>query len=176
MKIINRHEIEVAAAPEQIGKLIDTLASENDLLWPSFRWPKMRFDKPLSAGASGGHGPIGYFVEEYEPGARIRFRFRNTHWVSRGIEGYHELFMIPAGARTRLVHVIAGTIHGRAFFLWPLIVRPLHDALIEDALAKAAKHFDSARPFPPKLSTWVRFLRWLAQPRQYFAAALGPRH
>jgi hypothetical protein len=63
---------------------------------------------------------------------------------------------------TKLVHEIVGTIRGRALLLWPLAVRPLHDALVEDALARAAKHFDATHPFPPKLSVWVRFLRFLA--------------
>ncbi len=163
MKIQNRHEIEIAAPPEQVGKLIDTLSSANDLLWPHFRWPAMRFNQPLSVGAHGGHGPVGYFVEEYEPGSRVRFRFRNIRPLTKGIEGYHELTMeaLP-GNRTRLVHVILGSIHGRAFVLWPLMVRPLHDALVEDALARGAKHFEPQHPFPPGLSRWVRLLRWIS--------------
>jgi hypothetical protein len=162
MKIFNRHEIEIAASKEEIGKLIDTLASANDLLWPHFRWPRMHFNKPLSVGARGGHGPIGYWVEEYEPDKRILFRFDNTHWLSRGIEGYHTLFMESGVNGTKLVHEIKGSIRGRALLLWPLTVRPLHDALVEDALARAAKHFHTAHPFPPRLSLWVRFLRLLA--------------
>lgn len=167
MKIFNRHEIEIAASEAEIGKLIDTLASANDLLWPHFRWPRMRFDKPLSIGARGGHGPIGYWIEEYEPGKRILFRFENTHPFSRGVEGYHTLFMERAGRGTRLVHEIVGTIKGRALLLWPLVIRPLHDALVEDALAIAARRFEDAHPFPPKLSRWVRILRLaLVQPRR----------
>ncbi len=161
MKIFNRHEIQIAASEAEIGKLIDTLASPNDLLWPHFRWPKMRFNKPLKVGARGGHGPIGYWIEEYEPGTRILFRFDNTHWLSRGVEGYHTLFMESGVSGTKLVHEIVGSIRGRALLLWPLAVRPLHDALVEDALARAALHFNPAHPFPPKLSPWVRLLRWL---------------
>ena len=160
MKIFNRHEREIAASKADIGKLIDTLASANDLLWPHFRWLKMRFDKPLSVGARGGHGPIRYWIQEYEPTARILFRFENTHPFSRGIEGYHTLFMERSERGTKLVHEIVGTIRGRALFLWPLVIRPLHDALVEDALARAASHFDAALPFPPKLSLWVRVLRF----------------
>ncbi|MBY0531927.1 MAG: hypothetical protein K2P86_08140 [Xanthobacteraceae bacterium] len=165
MKIFNRHEIEIAASQTELGKLIDTLASANDLMWPHFRWPRMRFDRPLSAGARGGHGPIGYWIEEYEPGSRILFRFENTHWLSRGIEGYHTLFMEQTASGTKLVHEIVGTIRGRALLLWPLAVRPLHDALIEDGLARAAKHFNALHPFPPELSLWARSLRLLAGSR-----------
>jgi len=162
MKIFNRHEIEIAASEAEIGKLIDTLASSNDLLWPHFRWPKMRFNKPLSVGARGGHGPIGYWIEEYEPGTRILFRFDNTHWLSRGIEGHHTLFMERGASGTKLVHEIVGTIRGRALLLWPLAIRPLHDALVEDALARATLNFNPSYPFPPRLSRWVRFLRLIA--------------
>lgn len=163
MKIFNRHELEIAARPAEVGKLIDTLASANDLLWPHFRWPKMRFNKPLTIGARGGHGPIGYWIEEYEPGMRILFRFENTHPFSRGIAGYHTLFMERGEGRTKLVHEIVGTITGRALLLWPFAIRPLHDALVEDALARAAVHFNASLPFPPQLSLWVRVLRFLAQ-------------
>jgi len=161
MKIFNRHEIEIAANEAEIGRLFDTLASANDHLWPNFRWPKMRLDRPLAAGARGGHGPIGYSVEKYEAGKRILFRFDNTHPFSRGLEGHHTLFMEQGSRGTRLVHEITGTIEGRALLIWPLAIRPLHDALIEDALARAAKHFDAAYPFPPKFSPWVRILRFL---------------
>jgi len=161
MKIFNRHEIEVSATEAEIGRLFDTLASANDLLWPHFRWPRMRLDRPLATGARGGHGPIGYSVEEYEAGKRILFRFENTHPFSLGLEGYHVLFMERGKQGTRLVHVIDGTIGGRALAIWPLAIRPLHDALIEDALMRAAKHFDADHPFPPKLSLWVRVLRFL---------------
>lgn len=160
MKIFNRHEIEIAASEAEIGRLFDTLATANDLLWPHFRWPRMRLDRPLASGARGGHGPIGYSVEEYEPGKRVLFRFENTHPFSLGLKGYHTLFMEHGKAGTQLVHEIVGTIEGRALAIWPLAIRPLHDALIEDALAQAAKHFDASYPFPPKLSLWVHFLRF----------------
>ena len=172
MKIFNRHEIEIAASEAEIGKLIDTLASADDRLWPTFRWPKIYFNKPLSVGARGGHGPIGYWIEEYEPGKRILFRFDNTHRFSRGLEGQHQLFMEPGTGGTKLVHEIVGAIRGRALLLWPLAIRPLHDALVEDALARAALHFDPAHPFPPKLSGWVRLLRWLATGGRKEASAL----
>lgn len=165
MRIFNRHEIDIPASEAEVGKLIDTLASSNDLLWPHFRWPRMRFNKPLEVGARGGHGPIGYWVEEYEPGMRVLFRFDNTHGFSRGLEGHHTIFMECGERGTKLIHEIAGSIRGRALLLWPLAIRPLHDALVEDALARAARHFGDARPFPPELSFWVRSLRFLAGSR-----------
>ena len=42
MKVLNIHERELDAAPEQIGALIDSLASEEDSLWPVHSWPEMQ--------------------------------------------------------------------------------------------------------------------------------------
>ena len=71
MKVVNIHSREYPVASAEVGRLVDTLSSENDLLWPHQLWPRMKFDKPLAVSANGGHGPIRYFVEEYR-----RFRGR----------------------------------------------------------------------------------------------------
>jgi hypothetical protein len=68
MVVVNVHERMLDASITEIGKLIDTLASAEDKLWPRDRWPAMKFDRPLSVGAVGGHGPIRYTVESYQPG------------------------------------------------------------------------------------------------------------
>ena len=44
MKVINIHERELGANYEQVGALIDSLASEDDRLWPGHSWPRMKFD------------------------------------------------------------------------------------------------------------------------------------
>ena len=58
MKVINIHSRDYPVASAEVGRLIDTLSSENDLLWPHQLWPRMKFDRPLSVAAEGGHGPI----------------------------------------------------------------------------------------------------------------------
>jgi hypothetical protein len=161
MKIVNRHQRQYSAAPAKIGALIDTLASKDDRLWPHFRWPRMHFDRPLGIGAKGGHGAIGYSVENYVPGNSIVFRFRNTHRISRGFEGIHAFFVEPSGHGARLVHLIEGEARGRQLLLWPLVIRPTHDALIEDALDCAARALSPAREFPRRLTLRVRLLRAL---------------
>ncbi len=161
MKIINRHQREYSVGPAKIGALIDTLASKDDRLWPHFRWPRMHFDRPLGMGANGGHGPIGYSVENYAPGGSIVFRFRNTHRVSRGLEGVHSFFVEPFANGARLVHLIDGEGRGRQLLLWPLVIRPTHDALIEDALDCTARALGLAGEYPRKLTLRVRFLRAL---------------
>ena len=37
--IRNVHERTLAATPEEVGALIDSLASPGDRLWPAARWP-----------------------------------------------------------------------------------------------------------------------------------------
>ena len=58
MKVINIHSREYPIPSVEVGHLIDTLSSENDLLWPHALWPRMKFDKPLFVSAKGGHAPI----------------------------------------------------------------------------------------------------------------------
>jgi hypothetical protein len=64
MKVLNVHERELHATADQVGALIDSLASEEDALWPKHSWPPMNLEGPLRVGTRGGHGPIRYFIEE----------------------------------------------------------------------------------------------------------------
>ncbi len=119
----------------------------------------MRFDRPLQVGACGGHGPIRYTVEVYEPGWYIAFCFH----APPGFNGYHAFLVEPLDAEhTRLRHVLVMQPFGPARLTWPLIFRPLHNALIEDALDRAALAF-GAPPAAPPWSDWVRLLRGVFQ-------------
>lgn len=155
MRISNVHERELAVPVEAAGRLLDGLSSRPDPLWPEGPWPPMRFDRPLEVGAVGGHGPIRYRVELYEPGRRIRFRFTGPP----GLHGTHEWRVTPAGNGCRIRHSIAGRAVGRMLPTWPLVFRPLHDALIRDALDKAERALTGAVARPQSWSWWVRLLR-----------------
>lgn len=171
MRVLNIHQREIAAAEATVGALLDSLASPADSLWPKESWPAMRFDRPLGVGAAGGHGPIRYAVEEFVPGRRVVFRFTGP----RGFKGGHRLEILPAGEdRTILRHRMAMETEGPALLSWPLIFRPLHDELLEDALARA----QTACGLVPDVnawSPWVRFLRWALSggkaPRQRLPAS-----
>jgi hypothetical protein len=93
----------------------------------------MRFDGPLAVGAKGGHGPIRYSIEAYEAGREIVFRFREP----AGFNGTHRFSVRPVEDGCELRHLIDMRVTGSALFTWPLVFRPLHDALLEDALDKA---------------------------------------
>jgi hypothetical protein len=156
MKVRNVHERELDASPEEVGALVDSLASPRDALWPRDSWPPMRFDRPLSVGATVGHGPVGYSVAAYVRGKSIRFRFHRP----RGFEGTHGYEVVAGSSgRTVLRHTLEMTTTGSAQLSWPLAFRPLHDGLLEDSMARA----EAAVGIPPTVrrwSPWIRFLRW----------------
>jgi len=157
MDVLNIHERELQADPEAVGALIDSLSSPEDRLWPRYAWPRMAFDRPLGVGARGGHGPIRYVVEAYTPGQSIRFRFT----APKGFAGSHgyEVARSRPGQSPVLRHTLKMSAHGRAIASWPLVYRPMHDALLEDSLALAQVSLG----LPPDIQPWplwVKMLRW----------------
>ncbi|HEX8961806.1 MAG TPA: hypothetical protein VF801_02275 [Rhodocyclaceae bacterium] len=169
MRIANIHERRIGRPAPEVGRLIDTLASEADALWPRSLWPAMRFDRPLGVGAEGGHGPIGYAVSEYRPGNYIRFRFS----APRGFNGHHWFDVRPDGdAACVLRHTLAMDARGTGLLLWTLAIRALHDAVLEDAFATAEASLGLApqlRPWTP----WVRLLRRIIAGRHARPQAFG---
>jgi hypothetical protein len=162
MKVVNIHERILDAPLVKVGQLIDGLASADDRLWPHDRWVAMQFDRPLGVGASGGHGPIRYVVESYEPGRNICFRFIEP----KGFAGTHRFEAEPVEqAKTRLRHTIEMQAAGRSWLLWVIAIRPLHDALLEDSLDRAEAF--TGKPLPMRQwSRWVRIIRWVMRRRQ----------
>ncbi|MFD0258688.1 SRPBCC family protein [Kitasatospora indigofera] len=157
MAVLNVHERVLEAGEPEVGALIDGLAGgPADALWPHGRWPAMRLDPGLELGAVGGHGPVRYAVAAYVPGRWVRFEFTGP----RGFHGFHECSVHPAGAgRTLLRHTLAMRPSGPARLSWPLVFRPLHDALLEDALDRAEAAFPGAAPHAP--ARWSRYVRLL---------------
>jgi len=161
-RVLNLHERVLDAPAETVGKLLDGLASANDLLWPIDRWPAMRFDRPLGVGAAGGHGPIRYTVASYVPGRSLQFRFQ----APPGFHGFHRFELEPLdGSQSKLRHIIDMRATGLTWLAWTIVIRPLHNALIEDA-------FDRAQTFAGKpqtkrtFSVWVTFVRWRLRRRR----------
>ncbi len=157
MNVVNMHERELSASADQVGALIDSLASKHDALWPRHSWPRMELDGPLGIGATGGHGPIGYSVEEYAPGKSIKFRFTKP----KGFKGFHR-FDVIEGTESSVVlrHTIEMSTHGLARLTWPLMIRPMHDALFGDCFATAQASLGQ-EPQMRAWSLWVKALRWV---------------
>lgn len=155
MHVTNIHERVFRASPQQAARLLDSLSSPDDALWPSRHWPRMRLDKPLGLGATGGHGPIRYRVVAYEPGKQVTFQFTSP----RGFIGRHWFEILGHGTSGAILrHTIEMSLVGSARLSWPLVFRPLHDALVEDALTNAQVALGEP-PTPMPWSAWVRLLR-----------------
>ncbi|WP_328668277.1 DUF2867 domain-containing protein [Streptomyces sp. NBC_00322] len=125
----NVHERQVAAPAEVVGALLDRISSADDPLSPSPVWPPIRFDRPLGVGADGGHGFVRYSVGAYDPGRSIRFDFTPPS------NGFHALAiepLDPGGCRVR--HVLEQQQGLKSWLLWTLVIRPLHDTMIEELL------------------------------------------
>jgi hypothetical protein len=174
MRVRNVHTRDFAAPPAAVGRVLDTLASAGDCLWPRDQWPAMRLDRRLGVGAVGGHGPIRYTVERYVPGCFVRFRFTGP----RGVVGTHWYDVEPlAGGGARLWHVVDVDVRGRARLAWLLALRPLHDALIEDSLDRAALALGEApvvAPWSPAVRALRTLLAALRQVRGRRAGVTGP--
>ncbi|GAB3044187.1 SRPBCC family protein [Sediminivirga luteola] len=172
--VLNVHERRIAASAAAVGGVLDTLATQNDCLWAWEHWPPMRFPGGLRPGAEGGHGPVRYAVVERVSGRRVRFRFQRPG----GFHGHHEFRVdaVPAASGAEpeaaeaaprpenaciLRHEIAMSLSGTARLSWPLVFRPLHDALIEESFDKVERGFGAGPAVPHRRSLWVRFLRRL---------------
>lgn len=152
----NIHERRIAASAERVGDLLETLATDDDQVWPGRTWAPMVLDRGLEPGSRGGHDGIRYAVTEHEPGRRVVFAFDR----STGIDGTHALVVVDLEDGTTLLrHELEGRTRGAMLLLWPLAVRWGHDALVEDAfdLAEAALGVGPAQP--ARWSPWVRLLR-----------------
>lgn len=158
MKVYNVHERRIDAPIDRVGALLDGLSGPNDKLWPGDRWPPMQLDAPLGKGAKGGHGPVKYSVSEYLPGRRVVFDFDDSG-IAAGFQGTHSFEILPLGDATVLRHVIDVECPLGQWLNWVVAIRPLHDALLEDALDGAQSALDGGPEEPARWSAWVRFLR-----------------
>lgn len=87
----NTHERWWPVAPEKVGPLLDSLASEDDRLWPVDDWPPMTFHRPLAVGATGGHGSMTYTVVGCTPGRTVTFELG----PGLGLRGHHRFVVEP---------------------------------------------------------------------------------
>jgi hypothetical protein len=160
VRIENIHERALpAGTATAVGGLIEGLAGADDRLWPHDRWPAMRLDAGLRRGSRGGHGPIRYEVVEHQPGCLVRFRFLSP----TTLVGEHAYELNTNGTVPVLRHVLRARAEGRMRWQWPLLVKPLHDALIEDSLDRAVATV-SATTYKPERWSWrVCGLRWLSR-------------
>ncbi|WP_213434125.1 MULTISPECIES: hypothetical protein [Lysobacteraceae] len=164
VNVVNVHHRIFDAPAARVAALLDTLASDTDHIWPREAWPAMVFDRPLGVGAEGGHGPVRYAVCKYVPGNSVVFAFH----APAGFHGTHrfDVLRLPHGCELR--HTLSMRAGWPAVVTWPLLFRPMHDALIEDALAKAQAGLGER----PSVVPWSLYVRAL---RRLFSVGRAPR-
>lgn len=130
----------------------------------------MSFDKGLVVGATGGHGPIGYRIESLTPRRSILFRFIKP----AGLHGTHRLELQPQNGQTLIIHTIDMRLTGWQRLTWPLVLGPLHDALVEDAFTTTEEALGQDLTVK-RWSLYIRLLRWILTagkaPRQEFSGS-----
>lgn len=157
MKVINVHSRVIRQPLKKVGWLLDTLSTKEDRLWPSEKWPRMKFKDGLIKGAKGGHGPIRYSISQYEESKFIEFTFSQP----KGFSGKHFLNIESIDKNTtKIVHTIEMQTKGLGTLKWLFFVKQLHNALLEDALDKAENQF-SNQNISSEYSIYVKFLRWI---------------
>ncbi len=155
MNIKNIHTRTIKASQNKLIKLLQTLSSDNDCIWPKEKWPAMRFENGLKIGSKGGHGPIRYWIENYTPEEGIQFRFSKP----TGFQGFHKLEIQKLTQESTVItHTIAMQTAGKSTWLWLFIIRPLHNALMVDLLNKVENQFSDTQK-STNWNLWVKFLR-----------------
>jgi hypothetical protein len=129
----------------------------------------MVLEAPLGAWVRGGHGPIRYQVTEYVPGRSVVFTFDE----GVGLRGTHRFDVIPRDAESCYVrHVVQGRTTGRMRLVWPLAMRWLHDAVVEDLMDRVET--DAGQP-PAQRATWSWWVRQIRRaPRSRVTAVPVP--
>lgn len=154
MHVLNVHKRKYDLPKKEIAKMLKTLASTNDQVWPKEKWPKMKLQKGLSEGSKGGHGPIGYYVQSITED-EVVFKFTKP----KGFNGVHKFNLTEISeTSSELKHTIDIHIKGKALLLWHFGIRSLHDALIEDGMDKIHNKI-MGQSKTTKWSLWVKVLR-----------------
>lgn len=162
MQVHNVHERVLDSSAAAIGRLLDGIGGPRDALWPSPEWSPLWLDGPPAVGTAGGHGALRYRVTTYEPGRRIVF----TLDPGQDLSGWHGFEIVPRGPdRAALRHVVAGRAHGAMRLLWPCVVRPVHDGIVEQILDNAERALATGPVRATRLSPIARLARWAYRPR-----------
>ncbi|GAA3671837.1 hypothetical protein GCM10022224_040020 [Nonomuraea antimicrobica] len=121
--VCNVHERVIPGSPEEVWTVLIGI----EKLWPadigSFRLPD-----GVHPGAPVHHGPWRYVVGAVEPGRRLWFDTGKV--LSEG----HGFVLIPVEGGTLVRHELKGRLSGTFRLLWPLVVRRLHDKVVEHIL------------------------------------------
>lgn len=155
MKVVNIHKRTINQPKSKLVNLLKTLSTEDDKVWPYEKWPAMKFRGGIQIDAKGGHGPIRYSVDKYNPNEIIQFRFSKPN----GFNGIHKFELNElAKDKTEIKHTIDMDTTAKGTLLWILVIRYTHHALMEDGFDKVQNQFSQNKK-SSEWSAWVRILR-----------------
>jgi Protein of unknown function (DUF3995) len=143
--IRNVHQRRFDTRLAEVWALVEQLGSPGDCLWPKDRWPAMRVPHPITVGDQAGHADIAYVVDEYRPREALWFRFD----PACGLDGRHGVTVEQHGDFVTLTHRLEANAVGRGRFTWPLMIRAMHDQLVEELLDNAERMLGPAVLVPP---------------------------
>jgi hypothetical protein len=163
MKVRNVHEREMRGSMQQLSEIVKTYGSKNDRMYPFERWPKMQLEGPEgppTVGRIGNRGAAQFVMTLYENGERIRYSWKFLKPV--GFDGHHHGEAQELGNGKILFRSVVdmNTRGLKATLLWLFVMRPLHDAVVEDSFDKVERELGSS-PMVHEWSPWVKFLRRL---------------
>lgn len=162
MKVTNIHTRKINQSKDKVSELFKTLATTNDLIWPFENWPAIHFKEGLQVGSRGGHGTIRYSIVEFREYDFIKFEFSKPD----GFIGTHEFKIEKLSENeTEISHIINTTTNFKASLLWVLVIRWLHDALIEDAFDKVESYYIDEKK-TTLYNLWVKLLRAIYKRKQ----------
>lgn len=162
MKVINLHTRTINQPKHKVEELFRTLSSKNDMMLATDKWSPMILDNGLNVGSKGGHGPIKYKVQDYNPDNYIQFQFTEP----KGFNGLHKFEITELDTNvTELKHSIDMNTTGSATLKWVFVISWLHDAYIEDAFDKVENHFANDKK-NCKWTIWVKILRRMLKPKK----------
>jgi hypothetical protein len=149
MRIRNVHTRRIAASADHVGSLLDTLGSDRDQFWQTELAEPVVFAEGLRITSQGGHGTLRYRVSHSEPGRSIEAEFE----PGVGLRGRHR-FDVTTDDQTHctLQHTLEATLQGQGRLAWPLGLRAIHDAVVEDVFnhvertVTGAAHPTSTKP------------------------------
>jgi uncharacterized protein DUF2867 len=171
MRVHNVHERTLGAPAAAVGALLDGVGGPHDALWPSPEWAPMRLEGPPAVGVPGGHGSLRYRITDYEPGRRVVF----TLDPGQGLSGWHGFEVVPRGPeRAVLRHAVDARAHGWMRVVWPCVLRPVHDGIVEQILDRAEIALGTGPARPTELAAIARLARWTARPRARATAPSEP--
>ncbi len=109
MKVLNIHKRVINQPKDKITELLKTLATKNDMILSTDKWPPMKLSEGLKEGSRGGHGPIRYTVRKFIPHKQVQFEFTKP----KGFSGTHQFEITELeNEKTEINQTIEIKIHG----------------------------------------------------------------